>query len=297
MWARTLDRPSGRSPVRRCGRRWLDRSERPRERGSPRERVEAPRRRRVVAVREREQIAQDGGRGRDGARWEGAAVGLGRGHPERLVASGGQVAPAEGPVLGDVPADVGELHGPAEVGRRLERTVVPETEDVAHHEPHHPGRPVAVAQQVFVRSEPVTFGVHRHPREQLVEVEAGNAALSHHLPKGAGHRRQRSFTVDEVELGAQAGQRRGSLDGRHLVDGVVHAPQVGVDDGGLVADRWGEQARGEVEALRVAGHDRPTFGHDGRVPWLRAHRPDLSPPPRSRKRSFRSAPGRAMDPP
>ncbi len=79
----------------------------------------------------------------------------------------GHVEPAELPVLVDVAADVGELHRHAQVGGVLQRRLVRDPEDVAHHQADGAGDAEAVREQVVERRVAMPVGIHPHAGEEL----------------------------------------------------------------------------------------------------------------------------------
>ena len=179
-----------------------------------------------------------------------------------------QVDPAEVPVFQHVAADVGELHGHAQLRRRLQCGIVAQREDVRHHQADRAGDAVAVAQQlgqVLVRG---LLQVHAHAGEHLARVVPRHAGGGHHRAERVDDRVAGGGAAgDPLQLVVQRGQRRRPLRGRRAVDGVVRPAAPGVHHQRRAPAVARQQVGGEREALGAGGDAAPAFGRH-----LRGHR-------------------------
>jgi len=145
-----------------------------------------------------------------------------------------------------------------------ERVVTANTEHVAHHQADDTGDTPAVRDDIVDGGIARVLDIHRHACEQLLGVQARNAALRHHLTECTQQRVVRGAGVDRIELPAQADERRrGRGLGRRRIDRVVDVTAPRVDDRRLVAQAPPEQRAGEREALGVL-RDRRARDRRGR---------------------------------
>lgn len=175
-----------------------------------------------------------------------------------------QVAAANLGVVDDVAGDVGQLHRQPQVAGTVQHGGVAHAHDPRHHQTHHAGHRVAVAQGVLQRVVTLAGDVLGKAFEQVERLLARDGVLAGDLAQGGEDRL--------ADLGAPAGSvglrlqleqalpglvRRegdGGVAGLLAVDHVVAMPAPGIQQHRAAPGRRREQPRGGGETLRTHGN-------------------------------------------
>jgi hypothetical protein len=153
---------------------------------------------------------------------------------------------AAGPgVVHDVPRDVRELQGDAQIGGTQQGRSIAHTHDVGHHDAHDSGDVIAIPQGVVDIEVAMTLDVHRETFDQLHGVAFGDAVMLNDSLEGhedgrfrrlAGEGAARSFAkiLETLPRRPVVVARRAAAEVLQI-DAIVAVPAPGVEHPGAVA--------------------------------------------------------------
>lgn len=172
---------------------------------------------------------------------------------------GRQIDSPDRGILNDIPGDVRELEGEAEIGGAIEGGGVAHPHDVRHHQAHHSRHVVGVVERVLDCFVPSSLDIHAEPGEVLERVAVRDRVPARHLLESregrmvgrlAGERRPGLLLEPGQPLGRVVAPLPGSETEMLTVDDVVAMPTPSVEHDRAFAHRPIEQAGRGREALR-----------------------------------------------